>query len=116
MVKLTNFFNSKSQYYKIIEYESNIGGQLFGPIPTGHKRQFFCFNPYTWVWHEEWKDSSKINHLQTTYYHIRANTVVKSFGDQVYHVLDDQEYQNFIQATKLYCRIIPSKISQLAVS
>jgi hypothetical protein len=29
---------------ELIRAEAEIGGQLFGPIPKGHRRQFFCFD------------------------------------------------------------------------
>jgi len=112
MVKLPKI-SPKSKYYQIIDYESHIGAQIFGPIPFGHQRQFFCFNPYTWVWHEEWKDDQKNNHVQTTFYHIRSDKVVKSYGDQIYYSLDEKEYRNFIQAAKIYCKIVPPKIATL---
>ena len=38
---------------QLIELESEIGRELFGPIPAGHQRDFFCLDAHTWVWHEE---------------------------------------------------------------
>ena len=41
---------------ELITLESEIGSQLFGPIPEGHRREFFCLDEKTWIWHEEWLD------------------------------------------------------------
>ena len=37
----------------LIRYEAKVGGDLFGPIPAGHRRDFFCLDEHTWIWHEK---------------------------------------------------------------
>ena len=39
---------------ELIQLESEIGAQLFGEIPKGHRREFFCLDEKTWIWYEEW--------------------------------------------------------------
>ena len=38
----------------LIRLESEIGAQLFGPLPKGRRREFFCLDASTWIWHEEY--------------------------------------------------------------
>ena len=43
-------------YRALLHYEAKIGGEIFGPVPQGTRREFFCLDERTWVWHEEWTD------------------------------------------------------------
>ena len=79
-----------------------MGGQLFGAIPTGHRREFFCLDRHTWVWHEEWVDASGQRQIVTTRYTIRPNGILKSQGNNTYELLSGSELRNFAQAIKLY--------------
>jgi len=62
----------------LIRHEAQIGGQLFGPIPAGRRREFFCLDEHTWVWHEEWTDNKGQTHVQTTRYDVRPGGILKS--------------------------------------
>ena len=42
---------------ELIRREAAIGGTLFGSLPKGGQRQFFCLDEHSWIWYEEWKDS-----------------------------------------------------------
>ena len=44
---------------ELLTLESEIGGKLFGPVPAGHRREFFCLDEKTWIWYEEWRDETK---------------------------------------------------------
>lgn len=87
----------------LIRMESKIGADLFGPIPKGHRREFFCLDEHTWVWYEEWIDSStKKKQSVTTRYEIHENGIIKVQDDQPYQVVEGEELQNFITAIQLY--------------
>lgn len=91
------------RYRELIRKEAVIGGKLFGPIPAGHKRDFFCLDQHTWVWHEEWVDRAGIRQSKTTHYSVRPSGVVKiQNGSNVYQSLSPTEARNFQQAVKLY--------------
>ena len=45
-------------YRNLIRHEAKIGGILFGLVPEGGRREFFCLDARTWVWHEEWIDEN----------------------------------------------------------
>jgi hypothetical protein len=85
----------------LIRREAEIGGQLFGTVPKGHVRQFFCLDEHTWVWHESWSDSSG-HHSLTTRYEVRPNGIFKVQNGGSYMGLSDSETRNFVKAVRLY--------------
>jgi hypothetical protein len=88
----------------LIHHEAKIGGKLFGPIPAGVRREFFCLDERTWVWHEEWTDAAtNKRQIMTTRYDIRPDGVLKSQGGQSYRMLKGQEAINFRKAVDSYC-------------
>lgn len=84
-----------------IRAEAKIGGQLFGPVPKGRERQFFCLDEHTWVWHEEWQSNGKRQAI-TTRYEVRPNGVLKAQTGKPYQRLSDNEARNLYQAVGLY--------------
>ncbi len=70
-------------YRNLIRHEARIGGQLFGPVKPGVRREFFCLDEHTWVWHEEWTDQNGQHQMRTTRYDVRPGGVVKSQNGQV---------------------------------
>lgn len=85
----------------LIRYEAKIGGELFGAIPAGHRRDFFCLDEHTWIWHEEWLDAGQRKSV-TTRYDVRPTTILKSQTGQPYQPLTKDEARNFYHATQLY--------------
>ena len=88
-------------YKSLIHWEGQVGSQLFGPIPEGVRREFFCLDERTWVWHEEWTDNTG-RHAITTRYDVRPNGIVKSQGVNDYQTMSPQELENFYNAVELY--------------
>lgn len=86
---------------ELIRYEAQIGGQLFGTLPKGHRREFFCLDEHTWVWHEEWTDENGKRQVVTTRYDVRPSGILKAQGSQ-YQPLSTQETINLYQAIELY--------------
>ncbi len=111
---MINLFNSlskqraadkRAQFKKaLIHFEARIGGQLFGHIPKDHRREFFCLDEHTWVWHEEWIDAHGQHQAVTTRYDVRPSGIVKSQGHASYQALSPQELRNFKQAVAAYRR------------
>lgn len=85
----------------LIRFEAKIGGELFGPIPAGHRRDFFCLDEHTWIWHEEWLDQGRRKTV-TTRYDVRPNAILKSQVGQPYQPLNKAEARNLYRATQLY--------------
>lgn len=91
-----------NRYRSMIRRESVIGGDLFGPIPEGHRREFFCLDETTWVWHEEWIDNNGQLRVVTTRYDVRPSGIVKAQDGRGYQAVSQGEAQNLIRAAKLY--------------
>ena len=94
---------SKMTERQLIQAESKIGRELFGPIPAGHRREFFCLDEHTWVWHEEWRDpeTNKNRHM-TTRYEVHQNGVLKVQDGLQYHFIEGEELQNLFLSARLY--------------
>jgi len=85
----------------LMRAEAKIGGQLFGPVPKGHNRQFFCLDDHTWIWYEEWQTKGQ-RQTVTTRYEVRPNGVLKAQGNQPYQRLSHDEARNLYRAVDLY--------------
>lgn len=95
-------------YRSLMRWEAKLGGELFGPVPKGTRREFFCLDPKTWVWHEEWTDERGRRQTLTTRYDIRANGVLKSQGTDEYYELSQAEATNLYNAISMYGeRVLP---------
>jgi hypothetical protein len=86
----------------LIRMESKIGGQLFGPVPKGHRREFFCLDEHTWIWYEEWVDANGKAQSVTTRYEVHQNNILKVQDGHPYQVVEGVELQNLAMATRKY--------------
>jgi hypothetical protein len=100
-------------YNDVLRYEAKLGGQLFGPVPQGRRREFFCLDRHTWVWHEEWTDQNGQRQAVMTRYHVRPSGILKTQNNQAYQNLSHDELRNFYRAVKLYAQRIPAALRQL---
>lgn len=96
----------------LIQREAEIGGKLFGPVPKGHKRQFFCLDEHTWIWHEEWTANGK-RHSVVTRYDVRPNGVIKSQNGHVNQRLTPAEARHLYRAAELYQEQVDADYRQL---
>lgn len=94
----------------LIRREAAVGGKLFGPVPEGGRREFFCLDEHTWIWHEEWVDSANVRHAITTRYDVRPHGIFKAQDGQPYRPLSDEEALHFFKATKLYARTVREEV------
>jgi hypothetical protein len=104
------------RYRELLKQEAIIGGKLFGPLGPGHKREFVCLDERTWIWHEEWVDSSGLRRVQTTRYDVRPHGVIKCVNDGTSKIVSQQEAKNLLQASKLYSQRIAFEIYQTAAA
>ena len=87
----------------LIQLESEVGRELFGPIPAGHRREFFCLDRHTWIWFEEWVDpQTKKRQEVTTRYEIHPNGILKVQENRPYHPVEGEELKNFMLAIRMY--------------
>lgn len=89
-------------YRSLIRREAKIGGEIFGAIPKGVKREFFCLDEHTWIWHEEWIDSKNIRRIKTTRYDIRPTGILKAQDGQQYQHVSLEEADRLVQASEVY--------------
>ena len=87
---------------KLIRREAELGGQLFGEVPKGHRREFFCLDEHTWIWHEEWIDEHGALQTTTTRYEMRPNGVLKSQNGSGFKTITSSEADNLRKAILLY--------------
>lgn len=97
----------------LIHYEARIGGDLFGPVPKGNRREFFCLDRHTWVWHEEWTDKNGKRHTMTTRYDVRPHGILKSQGGNSYQKIRGDEVRHFYQAINLYSQRIQGDYARM---
>ena len=87
---------------ELIQLESNIGRELFGPIPKGHRREFFCLDETTCVWYEEHRDDNGKTISSTTRYEIQGNKVLKAQDAARYSYIEGTELKNLLLAISMY--------------
>lgn len=101
-------------YRNLMRHEAKLGGELFGPVPKGHRREFFCFDRHTWVWHEEWIDASGRTQTKTTRYDVRPGAILKAQDGQPYQMASPEEIRNLHKASKLYKTEVVDKLYNFA--
>lgn len=87
---------------ELLKLESEVGARLFGAIPAGHRREFFCLDNRTWIWHEEWVGDDKKLQTSTVRYEINDNGVLKVQEGARYSYLEGEELQNFGLSVRMY--------------
>lgn len=97
-------------YSDLIRHEAKIGGTLFGPLPEGGKREFFCLDEKTWVWYEEWIDENKQYQSKTTRYNVRPNSILKAVDGGHYQLVADDEAVHLRDAARLYQKKIKAEL------
>lgn len=98
----THVSRAADLYTNLIRHEAKIGGGLFGPVPEGGRREFFCLDTHTWIWHEEWMDDQGTKKMKTTRYDVRPDGVLKAQDGQHYQKVSKPEAERLLQAARLY--------------
>lgn len=102
-------------YRNLIRHEARIGGQIFGPVTPGGRREFFCLDEHTWIWHEEWVDASGIYRTKTTRYDVRPDgLIIKAQDGQPYQEVSSKEAIRLYQAAAEYERRINTELYAFA--
>ena len=94
----------------LMRREAEIGGKLFGPVPKGVRREFFCLDPHTWVWHEEWTGKNGERKSRTTRYNIRSNAILKAQDGSGYHLVSLEEARHLKAAAEAYEKRVKQEI------
>lgn len=98
-------------YRNLIRHEAKIGGQVFGSVAKGGRREFFCLDEHTWIWHEEWIDNQGQRHVKTTRYDVRPDgMIIKAQDGHPYQEVGDQEAMRLYQAAVEYERRVNAEM------
>ncbi len=97
-------------YRALIRREAKIGGEIFGPIPEGGRREFFCLDQHTWIWHEEWVDGQGERQIRTTRYDVRPTGILKAQQGQSYQRVSKAEAERLREAVHRYNARIRSEL------
>lgn len=89
-------------YRALIRREAKIGGEVFGRIPEGTRREFFCLDERTWIWHEEWVDANGKRQVRTTRYDVRPTGILKAQDGQNYQPVSADEALRLREAAQTY--------------
>jgi hypothetical protein len=100
-------------YRELIRKEAKLGGTLFGPVPANVRREFFCLDKNTWVWHEEWTDNQGQRRSITTRYDVRPDGVLKAQDGKPYTYIDIEEGKRLYKTVKLYRKLIGKELYNL---
>ena len=103
-------YSNRLSYDDLINLESQWGGTLFGPIPTGHRREFFAHKKNVWIWYEGWTDAAGIAQNMTIRYEVRPAGVFKRVNGSKYEKLTGPELDNFRNAAKSYLELMKKKL------
>ncbi|HET9098268.1 MAG TPA: hypothetical protein VFN51_01480 [Candidatus Saccharimonadales bacterium] len=86
---------------KLIRQEAKMGGKLFGPVPKGTQREFFCLDEKSFVWHETWNENGRQYSISTRY-EVRPEGVFKTQNGGSYQGLTITEAVNLYNAVGIY--------------
>lgn len=94
----------------LINREAMVGAGLLGAVPTGHKRQFFCLDAHTWVWHETWRDDKRKICNMTVQYEITKQGVLKRVNGSTHSLVKGQELRNLEAAVRAYYPAVAQQV------
>lgn len=87
---------------ELLQLESEIGAKLFGEIPKGGRREFFCLDEVTWIWHEEWLDKANKRQVRTIRYEVQERGILKVQEGARYSFVEGEELDNLVTAATMY--------------
>ena len=94
----------------LLNAESALGRTIFGPIPAGHRREFFEYRKNVWIWYESYVDPAGIMQNMTVRYEVRPNGIFKRPGNERYRKIEGVELDNFCRATREYLKLIKTHL------
>lgn len=103
-------YSNKPSYEDLINAESALGRTLFGPVPEGHRREFFVARKNVWIWHESWTNEQGAFENMTVRYEVRPTGVYKRAGRGNYQKIEGEELNNFRRAARSYLDLVKTKL------
>ncbi len=100
---------------ELIKHESEIGARLFGAIPNGHHREFFCLDEYTWIWHESWIDEkTKATNTMHVRYEFQPRGVLKVVDGVATGFVVGDELTYLLQSIQTYYKRVSREVYGIA--
>lgn len=88
---------------ELLQLESQIGARIFGPVASGRRREFFCLDETTWLWHEEGPNPKTGQREEiTTRYEVQDKGVLKVQQGSRYSYIEGEELANLALAARMY--------------
>jgi hypothetical protein len=87
---------------ELLQLESEIGAKLFGDAPKDGRREFFCLDEKTWIWHEEWLEEGGKRQQRTIRYEVHEKGILKVQEGARYSFVEGEELQNLMTAATMY--------------
>lgn len=103
-------YSNKVTLEELINAESELGRTVFGPIPEGHRREFFESRKNVWLWYESWVNPQGVMQEMTVRYEVRPTGVYKKALGGRYSKLEGDELNNFRKATRAYLNLVKTKL------
>lgn len=107
---LDSRYSNRLSHDDLVNLESQWGGTLFGPVPAGHRREFFEHKKNVWIWYEGWYTPTGAFKEVTIRYEVRPAGVFKRVSGQKYERLDGEELNNFRQVARDYLSLMKAKL------
>lgn len=103
-------YTTRLSYDDLINAEAELGRTLFGPVPQGHRREFFTAKKNVWIWYESWTDQMGKTNDMTIRYEVRPNGVFKRANMGNYQRIEGAELENFRRAARSYLTLVKTKL------
>ena len=103
-------YSNRLSYSDLLGLESKYGAEMFGPIPAGHRREFFKDKENVWIWYEGWTNPAGMMEEMVVRYEVRPAGVFKRVGGEKYKKLSGTELDNFRNAAKNYLKTMKTKL------
>lgn len=93
----------------LIYLESRVGSRIFGEIPVGHIREFFCYDKDTWMFYESWQEDG-VKKETTVKYEVQKKGILKVMPGLKYEYLRGAELENFMAAVRNYTKVVGEQV------
>lgn len=103
-------YSNRLNYNDLISLESSYARSLFGPVPNGHRREFFKDRENVWIWYEGWTNPAGDLEEMTVRYEVRPSGVFKLVSGGKYKKLRGPELDNFRNVAKGYLKLMKTKL------
>lgn len=95
----------------LLRREAQVGGGVFGPVPDGHSREFFCLDEHTWIWSESWTNAeTKLSENLFVRYEFSSHGVLKIVNGVAKGYVTGKELKNLLRAMRHYSERVQSEV------